>query len=359
MINDLLNNTRGCLRVLPFLIPVLALTIMIPGALLPAAVFAQNKVLNLYSARHYQTDEALNANFTKATGIKINLIEGGEDALMERIRNEGQNSPADVLITVDVGRLWRAEQMGLFAPVKSKLLETRIPANLRDPAGNWFGFSTRARVIVYNKAKIKPGELANYEDLADPQFKGRICTRSGSHIYNLSLMGSIIGALGEEKSEAWAKGVVANLARAPKGGDTDQLLAVAAGECDIAISNTYYFARLLRSEKPEDKKVVETLGVIMPNQNNRGTHVNISGGGMLKFAPNKDAAVRYLEYLASDAAQLYFADGNNEWPVVRSVNSNNPALKTLGNFKTDAINIAVIGKNQPTAQKIFDRVGYK
>lgn len=321
--------------------------------------FAQDKVLNLYSARHYQTDEALYTNFTKATGIKINRIEGGEDALMERIRNEGPNSPADVLITVDVGRLWRADEMGLFAPVKSKLLETRIPANYRDPKGHWFGFSTRARVIAYNKNKIQPSELSSYEELADPKFKGRICTRSASHVYNLSLMGSIIGALGEAKAEAWAKGVAANLARQPKGGDTDQLRAVAAGECDVAISNTYYYARLLRSDKTEDKKLTATVGVIWPNQNNRGTHVNISGGGMLKHAPHNEAAVKFLEYLVSNDAQLYFADGNNEWPVVSGVANNNPALKALGSFKADPINIAVIGKNQPLAQKIFDRVGYK
>ena len=359
MFNDLWNKMK-----IPALISLtgslgllLAAMAFVAGTSQPA--FAQEKMLNLYSARHYQTDEALYTNFTKATGIKINRIEGGEDALMERIRNEGPNSPADVLITVDVGRLWRAEQMGLFAPVKSKLLESRIPANYRDPNGNWFGFSTRARIIAYNKNKIQPAELTSYEDLADPRFKGRICTRSASHVYNLSLMGSIIGALGEEKAEAWAKGVAANLARQPKGGDTDQLRAVAAGECDIAISNTYYYARLLRSDKAEDKKLTETVGVIWPNQNNRGTHVNISGGGMLKYAPHKQAAVKFLEYLASNDAQRYFADGNNEWPVVTGVASNNPALQALGSFKADPINIAVIGKNQPLAQKIFDRVGYK
>jgi len=328
-------------------------------AVMASPTFAQENVLNLYSARHYQTDEALYTNFTKATGIKINLIEGGEDALMERIRNEGTNSPADVFITVDVGRLWRAEQMGLFAPVKSKTLESRIPANYRDPDGNWFGFSRRARIIVYNKSTIKLGEIATYEDLADPKYKGRVCTRSGSHVYNLSLMGSIMGALGEEKSEAWAKGVAGNLARPPKGGDTDQLKAAAAGECDIAVSNTYYFARLLRSDKPDERQVAEKLGVVFPNQAGRGTHFNISGGGMLKHAPHKEAAIKFLEYLASNEAQVYFADGNNEWPVVPNVATNNPALKAMGTFKAETLNIAAIGKNQPIAQKIFDRVGYK
>lgn len=359
MINSLRNKYRlpalalltGSCGLLPVAITIIAST--------AEPAYAQEQVLNLYSARHYQTDEALNANFTKATGIRINLIEGGEDALMERIRNEGPNSPGDVLITVDVGRLWRADEMGLFAPVKSKLLESRIPAKYRDPAGNWFGFSTRARVIVYNKLKIKPSEIASYEDLAEARFKGKICTRSGSHVYNLSLMGSIIGAIGEREAETWARGVVANLARTPKGGDTDQLLAVAAGECEIAISNTYYYARLMRSDKPQDRQVADKLGVIWPNQSGRGTHVNISGGGMLKHAPHKEAAVKFLEYLASDAAQRYFADANNEWPVVQDVATNNPALKALGTFKADNLNIAVIGKNQPLAQRIFDRVGYK
>ncbi|MEO8132832.1 MAG: Fe(3+) ABC transporter substrate-binding protein [Betaproteobacteria bacterium] len=332
---------------------------MTTGALPGAAEAQDNKTLNLYSARHYQTDEALYDNFTKATGIKINRIDGGEDALMERIRNEGPNSPADVFITVDVGRLWRAEQMGLFAPVQSKVLESRIPASYRDPAGHWFGFSTRARVIAYNKAKVKPAELTSYEDLADPRWKGRLCTRSASHVYNLSLMGSIIGANGEPKAEEWARGVAGNLARAPKGGDTDQLKAVAAGECDVAITNTYYYARIVNSDKAEDRKLAAVLGVIMPNQAGRGTHVNISGAGMLKFAPNKEAAAKFLEYLASDAAQLHFADGNNEWPVVAGLPTKNPALNALGTFKADAINIAVIGRNQPVAQKIFDRVGYK
>lgn len=339
------------------LLALLAMTLA--TAITCSSAAAQANVLNLYSARHYQTDEALYSNFTKATGIKINLIEGGEDALMERIRNEGVNSPADVFITVDVGRLWRAEQLGLFAPVKSKVLESRIPANYRDPQGNWFGFSRRARIIVYNKAAIKAGEITSYEDLADPKYKGKICTRSGSHVYNLSLMGSIIGASNDEKAEAWAKGVASNLARPPKGGDTDQLKAAAAGECDIALSNTYYFARLLRSDKPDEKQVAEKLGVVFPNQSGRGTHVNISGGGMLKNAPHKEAAVRFLEYLTSDEAQVYFADGNNEWPVVPTVATSNPALKTLGNFKAETLNIATIGKNQAVAQKIFDRVGYK
>ena len=325
----------------------------------PLTGHAQEKILNLYSSRHYQTDQALYDNFTKQTGIKINLIEGGEDPLIERIRNEGDKSPADVLITVDAGRLWRAEQFGLFQPVKSQVLDTRIPPAFRHPDGLWYGFSTRARIIAYSKERVKPGEIANYEDLADPKWKGRICTRSSGHVYNLSLISSLVSHLGEEKAEAWTKAVAANLARAPKGGDTDQLMGVVSGECDIAISNTYYYLRLLKSDKPDQRKAAEQLGVVLPNQGNRGTHVNVSGGGVLKHAPNRQAAIQFLEYLASDSAQNYFANGNNEWPVVATVKSDNAQLAQLGKFKTDTLNLGTVGKNQPTAQKLADRSGFK
>ena len=329
------------------------------ATLLAGAAAAQDQVLNLYSSRHYQTDEALYTNFTKATGIKINRIEGGEDPLIERIRNEGQRSPADVLITVDAGRLWRAEQLGLFQPVKSATLESRIPANLREPGGLWYGFSTRARVIAYNKAKVKPDEVRNYEDLADPKWKGRVCMRSSTNVYNLSLLGALIEHLGEAKAEAWAKGVRANLAQEPKGGDTDQLKAVAAGQCDITVSNQYYYARLLRSDKADERRIGEQVGVVFPNQSTWGTHVNISGAGVLKNAPHPAAAIKFLEYLASDEAQRYFADGNNEWPAVANVKVDNAVLKNLGEFRRDQINVAVLGKNQPSSQKVYDRVAWK
>jgi iron(III) transport system substrate-binding protein len=337
---------------------------LLPLALLAAALVvhpatAQEKALNLYTARHYQTDEALYANFTKETGIRINRIEGGEDALFERIKNEGANSPADVFITVDVGRLWRAEQAGFFARLRSPALESRVPAAYRDPQGQWFGFSARARVIAYNKYAVKPREIRNYEDLADPKWKGRICVRSSSHPYNLSLIGSMIAHLGEQKAEDWVRGLKNNLARDPKGGDTDQLTAAAAGECDIAVANTYYIVRLMRSARAEDKAVMQKLGVVWPNQDNRGAHMNISGGGMLKNAPHREAAVRFLEYLASDQAQAYFANGNNEWPVVTGARISNPELESLGKFKMDAINVGLLGRNQPLAQRIADRAGYK
>ena len=329
------------------------------ATLLAGAASAQDQVLNLYSSRHYQTDEALYTNFTKATGIKINRIEGGEDPLIERIRNEGQRSPADVLITVDAGRLWRAQQLGRFQPVKSATLESRIPANLREPGGLWYGFSTRARDIAYNNAKEKPDEVRNYEDLADPKWKGRVCMRSSTNVYNLSLLGALIEHLGEANAEAWAKGVRANLAQEPKGGDTDQLKAVAAGQCDVTVSNQYYYARLLRSDKADERQIGERIGVVFPNQSTWGTHVNISGAGVLKNAPHRAAAIKFLEYLASEEAQRYFADGNNEWPAVANVKVDNAVLKNLGEFKRDQINVAVLGKNQPSSQKVYDRVAWK
>ncbi|MBY0267880.1 MAG: Fe(3+) ABC transporter substrate-binding protein [Burkholderiales bacterium] len=337
--------------------PLKALAISL--VLAATSALAQENVLNLYSSRHYQTDDALYANFTKATGIKLNRIEAGEDPLIERIRNEGAASPADVLVTVDAGRLWRAEQMGLFQPVESKVLASRLPDNMRNPNNQWFGFSARARVLVYNKSMLKAGEVLNYEDLADPKLKGKVCTRSGGHIYNLSLMSALIEHWGEAKAEAWAKGVVANLARAPRGGDTDQIKAVAAGECAVAISNSYYYVRMMRSENADDRKVIDATALVWPNQKSFGTHMNVSGAGVLKTARNRDAALKYLEYLAGDAAQGYFADGNNEWPVARGAPLNNKALAALGSFKQDTLNISALGKNQALAQKIFDRVGWR
>lgn len=317
----------------------------------------EEKVLNLYSARHYQTDEALYSNFTRQTGITINRIEAKEDELLERIRNEGTSSPADVFITVDASRLAKADELGLFAAVKSPVLSSRIPAHLR--SDNWIAFSTRARIIVVNKAEFKPGDIGSYEDLANPRFKGRICMRSGTHPYNLSLLSSLIARQGEARAEQWARSVVSNFARDPKGGDTDQIKSVAAGECGITIANTYYLARLMRSDKPEDRKVVDQIQAVWPNQATTGTHINVSGGGMLKTAPHKKAAKMFLEYLASDAAQIHFADGNNEWPAVTSTRVDNPALAALGKFKADTLPVSALAKNTGVAQRVFDRAGWK
>jgi iron(III) transport system substrate-binding protein len=340
---------------------------LLAAALLGAttcAALAQAKELNLYSARHYQTDEALYANFTKATGIKINRIDADDAGVLARLKAEGAASPADVVLLVDAARLSLAEGEGLFQPVKSAQLQQRIPANLRgadDGNGSqWYGFSTRGRVIVYNKDSVQRADVDTYEELADPKNKGKLCTRSGSHPYNLSLFGAVLQHDGPVATEAWLKGLVANMARAPKGGDTDQIKAVASGECAIALTNTYYLARLMRSAKPEDKAVMEKVAVVFPNQNSWGTHVNVAGGAVARHAKHRAEAVMFLEYLSSDEAQRYFADGNNEWPAVPGVKvSGNPALEAMGDFKTDALSVAQAGKNQAQVQQMLDRVGYK
>ncbi|MCD6675146.1 MAG: extracellular solute-binding protein [Burkholderiaceae bacterium] len=334
-------------------------------ALLAVAVSAsaQEKVLNLYSARHYASDQQLYDAFTRQTGVRIQRIEAGDEALLERLRNEGANSPADIVLLADAARLWKAQVEGLFQPVKSAALEKRIPENLRgkdDGAGSqWFGFSMRARMIVYNKASVNPALVQNYEDLARPELKGKVCTRSGAHPYMLSLIGAVSEHDGKQKAEEWAAAVVSNFARKPRGGDTDQIRAVAVGECGVALTNSYYLARLMRSDKPEDRDAVAKVGAVWPNQSSYGTHVNVSGAGVAKHAPHRAEAVRFLEYLASDEAQRHFVDANNEWAVVPSVNETNPALEALGKFKADTLPVASIGRAQVTATRIIDRVGWR
>jgi len=329
------------------------------GVVMGPDAHAQDKVLNLYSARHYQTDDALYSNFTKQTGIKINRIELGDEPLLQRLKTEGANSPADVVLLVDAARLWRAQIEGAFQPVQSKVLEQRIPANLRANDGSWFGFSMRARAIVYDKSRLKASDVDTYEKLADPKLKGMVCTRSGSHPYMLSLIGALIDLHGEAKVEQWARGVVANMARPPRGGDTDQIRGVASGECGVALTNSYYWVRIVRSTDAKDRDVVNKVGFVWPNQATTGTHVNVSGGGVAKNAPNKANAVAFLEYLSSPQAQTYFADGNNEWPVVKGAVTANEALMGLGVPKFENVSISTIGKNQIAAQRILDRVGYR
>lgn len=319
---------------------------------------AQSRTVNVYSARHYDTDDALYENFTKKTGIKVNLVEAKAEELVERIKSEGANSPADVVITVDAGNLWRAKQAGILQPISSRALNTAIPASLRDPDGYWFGLTKRARVIMYNKAKVRPNQLSTYEALAEPQWKGKLLVRSSSNVYNQSLVGSLLAVHGAQKTEQWAKGVVANMAQPPKGGDTDQIKAIAAGVGDIAISNTYYLARLLKSNKADEKAIGQKIGVFFPNQGNRGAHVNISGAGVAKSSRNKDAAIKFIEYLASKEAQEIFAKGNNEYPVVQGVRLD-PVVASFGNFKSDSLNASVFGKNNDDALKVMDRAGWK
>nr|WP_315168856.1 extracellular solute-binding protein [uncultured Limnohabitans sp.] len=327
---------------------------------------AQDKVVNIYSARHYPTDEALYSDFTKATGIKINRVDADDAGILARLKAEGAASPADVILLVDAARLWRAEVDGLFLPVQSKTLQAAIPANLHaKPADNdgiaWFGLSTRARVVVYDKLKFSKSDVDSYEKLASPKLKGALCIRSGSHPYNLSLFGAMTEHLGAEKTEVWLKGLVDNMARSPKGGDTDQIKAVASGECGVAVTNSYYLARLMRSSNPADKAVTEKIGVVFPNQSSWGTHVNVAGGAVARHAKNNDNAVKFLEYLASPSAQNHFANGNNEWPVAKGVSFDNPALKAMtgGSFKSELIPISAVGMNQIKVQQMLDRVGFK
>jgi iron(III) transport system substrate-binding protein len=341
--------------------PAAALVSTLIAAALGAApsAQAQDKVLNLYSARHYQTDEQLYGEFTRQTGVKINRIELGDEPLLERLKSEGDKSPADVVLLVDATRLFRARQEGLFQPVESKVLTERIPTEFRAADNTWFGFSSRARVIVYNKASVDPKTVQTYESLADPANKNKVCTRSGSHPYNLSLFGAMIEHAGLEKTEAWLKGIVANEARSPKGGDTDQIKAVASGECGVALTNTYYWVRLMRSETPADKEIVSKVGMVWPNQATTGVHMNLAGGAVARYAPNKANAVRFLEYLSSDQAQSYFANGNNEWPTVITAETGNQALTSLGNFKADKLPTDKMAARSGEAQKLLDKVGYK
>ena len=323
-----------------------------------AASAPSGGIVNVYSARHYDVDDALYDNFTEQTGIEVKLLEGKSDELLERLQSEGENSPADVFLTVDAGRLWRAEEAGLFQPVESDVLEASIPANLRHPDSLWFGLTKRARVIVYNKDTVSPDELSSYEALAEPEWKGRVCIRSSSNIYNQSLVGSLVETQGVDGAEAWATGIVDNLARNPEGGDTDQIKAVAAGQCDVAIANHYYWARLAKSDEAADQEVVSKTAVFFPNQEGRGTHINISGAGVLANAPNADNAITFLEFLASPEAQQVFGEGNNEYPVVEGVTVD-PIVAELGDFKVDEVNVSSYGKNNPEVVKLVDRVGWE
>jgi len=328
------------------------------SALLIASAAAQSGgAVNIYSSRHYDTDLALYEEFTEKTGIKVNRLEAGADALIERIKSEGEFSPADILITVDAGRLWRAEEAGILSPVQSDVLNERLPASMRHPDGLWFGLSQRARVVIYNKEAGLPEGLKTYADLADPAYRGQVCIRSSSNIYNISLLASILANEGSEAAETWAKGVVANFARRPQGNDTSQITSVASGECRIAVVNSYYLARFAGSDDEAMQETFEAIGVVFPDQDDRGTHINISGAGVLEHAPNRENAIRFIEYLTEEAAQGYFANGNNEYPAVPGVVPSS-AVQSLGAFKADELNVSALGANQAEAVMIFDRVGW-
>ena len=312
--------------------------------------------LNIYSARHYNTDMNLYRNFEEKTGIKINLIEGKADGLIERIKSEEELTPADILITVDAGRLWRAKELNLFQEVKSEILDNRVPKHLRDPEGHWFGLSLRARVIVVNKNINIPVDIKDYSDLANPLLKNSICMRPSNNIYNLSLMSSLINYMDEDAAKAWATSVVNNFSRQPQGNDTAQIKAVARGVCSVTIANTYYIARLMNSNIMENKELYKRIKVIFPNQNNRGTHINISGAGITKYSKNYKNAVMFLEYMTTKFAQSLFSEGNNEYVVYG--NGKGP-IYLLGEFKKDKLDSYILGKNQAMAMRLFDKAGWK
>ncbi len=329
-------------------------------AMLTALVIGQSVAseVNVYSARQDSLITPLLDRFTASTGIKVNLITGKADALLSRMKAEGPATPADVFVTVDAGRLHRAKEAGVLATIDNVTLSAKIPENLRDVDRQWFGLTVRARPIFYAKDRVSPSELSTYEALVEDRWKRRICIRSSSNIYNQSLVASMIEATGEDATQEWAEGLVANLGRKPTGGDTDQLRAVAAGQCDVAIANTYYFGRLIDSKKPEDREVVSKLGVFWPNQADRGAHVNISAIAVTKYAKHPAEAVRLLEYMVSDDAQAYYAEINHEYPVVPGVPSSS-TIALLGQFKSDALNLSLLGINNKQAVKLMDRAGWQ
>ena len=339
--------------------PTRALTALLGTTIaLSAATWAQAQEVNIYSSRHYDTDEQLYSEFTDTTGITVNRIEGDADELMARMQAEGANSPADVFVTVDTSRLQRAADLGVLQAVESDVLDSRIPANLRDDDNLWFGFSQRARIIFYDTTRVADPPQS-YLDLADPAYEGMVCIRSSSNTYNQTLLASIIENHGETVARDWAAGVVANMARDPQGGDTDQLRGLVSGECDIAVSNTYYMARALRTEvdglSAEDRA---NIAWVFPDQGGTGAHVNLSGAGVAVNAPHFDAAVAFLEYLASDSAQVYFSSGNDEYPVVAGVEIA-PSAAELGAFEADDVSLAAVAGNLSLAQTIFNEVGWE
>ena len=332
---------------------------LIALAMIFASCSSQEEV-NVYSARHYDTDQALYEEFTEQTGIEVNLIEGGSDELIERVKSEGINSPADILITVDAGRLWRAEEADILQPFESEVLEERIPSSFRHPDGLWVGLSKRVRGLVVNPEAVENYEELTYEDLADPGFEGRVCIRSSNNIYNQSLVASMIETIGAEATEEWATGLVNNMAREPQGGDRDQIRGVAAGVCDVAVANHYYLAVMITGDDEADQEAASKVEFVFPNQGDegRGAHINISGAGILKNAPHKENAITFLEYLTTPEAQKYFISGNNEYPINEEAELAD-VLVQFGEFKSDAVNVSALGRNNPEAIQIMDRAGWK
>ena len=319
---------------------------------------AQAQELNLYSSRHYDTDERLYSDFTAATGITVNRIEGNADELIARMQAEGANSPADVFLTVDTVRLARAADMGLLQPIESEILETRVPAYLQDDDNNWFAFSQRARILFYDKTEVT-NPPQSYQDLAKPEYAGQVCIRSATNVYTQNIVAALIAQLGEAAVQDWATAVVGNFARAPQGGDTDQLRGIASGECNIAMSNTYYYSRIIREGDSQiTPEQLANIGWVFPNQNDIGAHMNVSGGGVAANAPNRENAIKFLEYLTSEQAQQYFSAGNDEYPAVPGVGLA-PSVAALGIFRPDTIDLSDIAANVEAAVRVLNTAGWK
>lgn len=314
--------------------------------------------VNVYSHRHYEADRELFRRFTEQTGIEVNVVTASADELITRLENEGEASPADVLITVDAGRLHRAKVRELLQPVTSEALEAAVPEHLRDRDGTWWGLTRRARIIAYARERVDPAELSDYVGLADEKWEGRILIRSSGNVYNQSLLASLLAHHGEEAATAWAEGIVRNMARPPSGGDTDQVKAVAAGVGDVAVVNSYYVARLADSEAADDRRVAEAIGVFFPGQDGSGAHVNVSGAGVTRHAANRDEAIALLEFLVGEEAQALFASANHEYPVRPGV-AWSPILESWGRFRADTLDLTVLGERNEAAVRIFDRAGWR
>ncbi|MBL8259099.1 MAG: Fe(3+) ABC transporter substrate-binding protein [Candidatus Competibacteraceae bacterium] len=327
------------------------------SVLLDAPAQAEGEV-NIYSARKEDLIKPLLDDFSKQAGVTVNLVTGKEEALLQRLQSEGANTPADLLLTTDAGRLAAAREAGVLQAVNSDALAARIPAAYRDPDGYWYGLSVRARPIIYAKDRVKPADLSTYEDLADPKWKGKVCVRSSDSVYNQSLVAGMIGHQGEAKTEAWAKGLVANFARPPKGGDRDQIKAVAAGECDVTLANTYYLGGMIVSGDDAEKQAAAKVAVFWPGAKTAGVHVNVSGAGVTANARNRANAIQLLEFMASDAAQRWYAETNNEYPVNPAI-APSATLKAWGEFKADTLNVAKLGELNPAAVRLMDRAGWK
>ncbi|WP_312163322.1 extracellular solute-binding protein [Phenylobacterium sp.] len=315
-------------------------------------------VVNVYTARHYDADLALYDAFTRQTGVKVNRIEGKPDQLVARMQSEGKASPADVFLAADAGALWRAQNAGLLQPTSSRALNDAIPANLRDAEGRWFGFSRRARVVAYDSTRVQPEEVDTYEKLASPRFKGKLCVRSADSVYNLSLVGALLEVWGPEKTEQWVRGVVANMARPPEGGDRDQIRAVAAGVCEIALTNSYYYIRMASGDDAKDKAMTDRAKLAFPSLEGRGAHVNVSGGGVAANAPNPENAVKFLEFLASNEAQTTVSRMNYEFPAVTAVPAPAP-VDAYASFTAHPMSVAAYGPRQAQAQSLMSAAGWR